>query len=91
MQEIVGADGSWLQWILTALVSVGGLFLKLLHGRVGEVAKTGSDDRDKLWTAQNEAQKEFNSFRDRMLSGMASKTDLREMESRLMSAIRSKS
>lgn len=84
------ADSNWLQWILTGLVGIGGVFMRLIHGRVGEVEKAGADDRDKLWAAQSEATKDFNAFRDRMLSDMASKTDLREMESRLMNAIRSK-
>lgn len=89
MQEITGVDGGWFQWILSAAAAAGAFFLRGLHGRITEVKKSGEDDRDKLWLSHNEATKDFNTFRDRMLSEMASKSDLREMESRLMSAIRS--
>lgn len=87
MNEISFA--SWTQWGLGILIMLGGVFLRLVHGRLSEVSKENREDRDRIWVTQTAHRRDFDAFRDRVFSDMASKTDIREMEMRLMSAIKS--
>lgn len=91
-------DGNWFRYGITLAVTAGAGAFEMLRRKIEGVERGASVSLDKLqihqdsemnkiWSALTDNQRDMASFRERVLSDMASKVDLNQMEARLMSAI----
>lgn len=96
-----GDANSWLQWILGAAGTIFlGIMAKLHMGQldmekqiralVQSERKEVDAEMHDLWAKLADADDKSSAFREAMLSGMATKQDLRELSDRLIGEIRRK-
>lgn len=84
----INDDPGTIQWILGGIVAAGAGIARYLSGRIAEAATNVDEEHARLWAAIEDARRSHEGFKESTLREMATKSDLREMESRIISVIK---
>jgi hypothetical protein len=80
-------DSDTIRWLLGGAVSVILGLIGFLFKRQSDQATDAAQSRAKQWDAINKLRDDLHDLERRMLESMATKQDLREMETRITAAI----
>ena len=89
---------SWADQILAGFIGLITIIIGWLHLRLNTIEKTGAaavassdskavDGDEKIWAALEAHRKDQTAFREKVLEQMTTKTDLNQMEQRLMGVL----